>query len=256
MQDINHTIPSAMLLFSFLTSNSNLTPLRFGRESIFNCSYVQPQLMSRSRNQRIIDSTDSPFSAFVRPFHRFSFLWLIAPLPLSALHIAPLDTLAPTTPCVGGGGKRSGSTKELAAINFAQATFTIMRRDSRLIALTPSPRRACPSPRSPFSVNTKEPSHFAFIRGAERKELEGECVWTLGFLLFSTPFFTILIFTFLRVVITILYRKIKRRVSEGYRWLGFIFLFTFSSELQLAGGRHFGTKAAKWVVVCPEDGLC
>lgn len=106
-----------------------------------------------------------------------SFPWLIGPLPVSlcpALHIALLDTQAPVTPVYGKRLERSGSTKGLAAINFAQATFTIIQRDSRLIALTLSPRRACPSQHSPFSVNTKEPSSPSL---EEQKESVGGREW-------------------------------------------------------------------------------
>lgn len=71
-------------------------------------------------------------------------------------------------PVCGKRWGRSGNTKELAAINFSQATFTIIQRDSPLIALTLSLQRACLSRRSPFSVNTKEPSCFIFIKGARR----------------------------------------------------------------------------------------
>lgn len=72
-------------------------------------------------------------------------------------------------PVCGKRWESSGSTKGLAAINFAQATFTIIQRDSHLIALTLSPRQTCLPLHSPFSVNTKESSHFAFIRWVERK---------------------------------------------------------------------------------------
>lgn len=82
--------------------------------------------------------------------------------------ISLLWTLShPYDPVRGKRWRRSGSTKELAAINFGQATLAIIQRDIRLIALTLSPQRACLSQRSPFSVNTKEPSYFTFIRGAE-----------------------------------------------------------------------------------------
>lgn len=51
-------------------------------------------------------------------------------------------------PMCGKRWERSRSTKGLAAINFAQATFTIIQRDSRLIALTLSPRQSLPVPAS------------------------------------------------------------------------------------------------------------
>lgn len=100
----------------------------------------------------------------------FAFLWLIDPLPLSLPYPSYRSSGHSVThdPVCGKRWGRSGSTKELAAINFGQATLPIIQRDSRLIALTLSLQRACLSQRSPFLVNTKEPSYFTFIRGAER----------------------------------------------------------------------------------------
>ncbi len=134
--------------------------------------------------------------------------WSITSLSLCpAPHIAPLDTQAPMTPVCGKRLERSGSTKGLAAINFAQATFTIIQRDSRLIALTLSPRRACLSQHSPFSVNTKEPSDFAFIRGAERK-----CSLSLLFSFLCSVLF------FLPLLSQSSIKEIKQYAFEGYRW--------------------------------------
>ena len=110
--------------------------------------------------------------------------------------IAPLNT---RDPVCGERQKRSGRTKGLAAINFTQATFAIVQRDRRLIALTLSQRRACPS--QPPAL---EPSHIAFIRPGERK-----C-----FFFYSSAAF----FIFLSVAISILRRKIKQHVRQGYGW--------------------------------------
>lgn len=193
----------------------------------------------------------------------FAFLWLTGPLPLSLP--CPLYRFSEHSdthdPMCGKRWRRSGSTKELTAINFGQVTFTIIQRDSRLIALTLSLQWACLSQRSPFLVNTKEPSYFAFIREAERL-LEEVWVWTVEFLFFAALFFPLLIFIFLSIVISILYRKIKRHVRESYwwqLWCRFIFLkenqeycSLSAVSLQLAGGRHFATKAENELLCAPK----
>lgn len=127
-------------------------------------------------NQGIMKSTrlSFPFSVHMcASISEFALLWLIGPLPLSFFLPCPSYSSpghsGTNDPVCGKRWERSGSTKGLAAINFAQATFTIIQRDSRLIALTLSPRQARLSQRSPFPVNTKELSRFAFIRAAERK---------------------------------------------------------------------------------------
>lgn len=152
--------------------------------------------MRHTRKQQIIHCREAYFLFSVYTCASVSlpaFLWLTGPLPLSlpcpsyrsSGHSGTHD------PVCGKRWERSGSTKGLTAINFAQATFTIIQRDSRLIALTLSPRRVCLSQRSPFSVNTKELSRLAFIRGAE-SVLEGMWAWTVGFLFFSALFFSFL----------------------------------------------------------------
>lgn len=97
--------------------------------------------------------------------------YLALALPFTSL----LWTLV-TRPC-GRRWERSRSTKELTAINFAQATFTIIQRDSRLIAVTLSPRRALrPSRRPPLVLceYQQADSHFVFVWGAERKRVGEE----------------------------------------------------------------------------------
>ena len=105
--------------------------------------------MSPSRNQGIMESAEAYFSfqsscvclrlTILLPLAHWSITSLSLPCPShrSSGHSGTHD------PVCGKRWERSGSTKGLAAINFAQATFTIIQRDSRLIALTLSPRRAC-----------------------------------------------------------------------------------------------------------------
>lgn len=151
-----------------------------------------------------------------------------------ALHLAPLDT---HDPMCGKRWERSGSKKGMVAINFAQATFTIIQRDSRLIALTLSPRQAC---LSILLSRWIARSHLTSPSLAEQKE-----IWREHVSLNSQIFYSSLLFSFLRsflfFFLLFLFRKIKRRVRQGYRWplwCRWWVLFSFNSELQLAGGRQ------------------
>lgn len=126
--------------------------------------------------------------------------YLALALPFTSL----LWTLV-TRPC-GRRWERSRSTKELTAINFAQATFTIIQRDSRLIAVTLSPRRALrPSRRPPLVLceYQQADSRFVCVRGAERKRVgEEESHFCISKRCDETP----------------QEEEYKRRVREGYRW--------------------------------------
>jgi len=106
-------------------------------------------------------------------------------------------------------------------------------------------------------MNTKEPSHFAFIGGAKRKCRKEQ----LGFILFSS-----LVFSMLRFILSLdcyLHPPIKKngmsgKVINGHSDAVLFFkrnsgiLFTFNRELRLAVGRHFGTKAENELPCAPK----
>lgn len=103
---------------------------------------------------------------------------LIGRFPLAvcpALHTAPQDIRAPMTSCVGRFRRDQRTRKDWLLFILHRQSFTIMQPDRRLIAVTPSPRWACPLRLPPFSLNSEEPSPLFIYRSREEKELEEEC---------------------------------------------------------------------------------
>lgn len=103
---------------------------------------------------------------------------LIGRFPLAvcpALHTAPQDIRAPMTSCVGRFRRDQRTRKDWLLFILHRQSFTIIQPDRRLIAVTPSPRWACPLRLPPFSLNSEEPSPRFIYRSREEKELEEEC---------------------------------------------------------------------------------
>lgn len=79
------------------------------------------------------------------------------------------------TSCVGRFRRDERTRKDWLLFILHRQSFTIIQPDRRLIAVTPSPRWACPLRRPPFSLNSEEPSPLFIYRSREEKELEEEC---------------------------------------------------------------------------------
>lgn len=112
----------------------------------------------------------------------FSYGGLIIVLPLTRWSDASPVLPCPSHSSSGLSGSHDpmweemgASTKRLPAIHFAQATFTIIQRDSCLIALTLL--QACLSQHSPSSMNTKK--HLSLIRAGIKCWRESPNGWVI-----------------------------------------------------------------------------